>query len=415
VLYHLYFLVINQEVGYYLCNCSGIFQLIWRKKEGGHHMTYQLKHFDSVLLEFEAIENSDVPEIDILWVDEECNDLLPLDMEVSSEGIAKWLKNRAIPKSRAYARIFLSHCGLHINRSLSVIAVCRGLSLNDCYWVVQKGFNGTFEECNLYDNKFSRVLAWLAFTGYVSNVRSSLASSPEFTTNGMLPKCWRRINGKIMLYKAGSTGASNAGNEPYSEYYAAQIAHAMGIDAIPYNLSKFKSYLCSACELFTSKERAFIPVGRLVGKGGFSAVREYYKSLGNTYVDALNDMIVFDAVICNEDRHFGNFGFYVDNRENKIIAPAPLFDHGLSLFCFAGTSDLSSEDALSDYVDTLMPRTYDDFIGEARKVMTDRHREMLRHLLTFRFKKHPSYNLPAKRLKLIESQVQKRARLLLER
>ena len=62
-------------------------------------MTYQLKHFDSVLLEFEAIENSDVPEIDILWVDEECNDLLPLDMEVSSEGIAKWMKYRAIPKS----------------------------------------------------------------------------------------------------------------------------------------------------------------------------------------------------------------------------------------------------------------------------------------------------------------------------
>lgn len=267
-----------------------------------------------MLLEFEATEGSDVPKIDILWVNEERNDFLPLDMEVPSEGIVRWLKIRTIPKNRAYVRNFLSKYGLSVNRSLDIIAVCKGLSLNDCYWVVQKGFNGTFNDCNLYDNRFSLVLTWLAFTGYGSHVRSSLASSPEFTTNGMLPKCWRRINGKIMLCKAGSSGASNTGNEPYSEYYATQVAEAMGIEAIPYNLSTFKGYLCSACELFTSKERAFIPVGRLVGKGGFAAVREYYESLGSTYVDALNDMTVFDAVICNEDRHFGNFGFYVDTR-----------------------------------------------------------------------------------------------------
>lgn len=38
---------------------------------------------------------------------------------------------------------------------------------------------------------------------------------------------------------------------------------------------------------------------------------------------------------------------------------------------------------------------------------------MLRRLLTFRFTRHPSYDLPAKRLRLIEGQIQKRARLLL--
>ncbi len=152
-------------------------------------MTYQLKYFDSVLLEFEATEVSDVPEISILWVNEKYRHFLPLDIELSAEGMARWLKNRTIPKNRAYARSFLSKCGLSVNRSLGIINTCKGLSLNDCYWVIQKGFNGTFEECNLYDNKFSRVLAWLAFTGYGSNVRSSLISSPEFTTNGMLPKC----------------------------------------------------------------------------------------------------------------------------------------------------------------------------------------------------------------------------------
>ena len=40
-------------------------------------------------------------------------------------------------------------------------------------------------------------------------------------------------------------------------------------------------------------------------------------------------MLVFDAVILNEDRHFGNFGVLRDNHTGKIIAPAPVFDNGL--------------------------------------------------------------------------------------
>ena len=40
---------------------------------------------------------------------------------------------------------------------------------------------------NLYDNRFSQTLAAIAFTGYGSSVRTSLASCPEFSTNGMLP------------------------------------------------------------------------------------------------------------------------------------------------------------------------------------------------------------------------------------
>lgn len=47
-------------------------------------------------------------------------------------------------------------------------------------------------------------------------------------------------------------------------------------------------------------------------------------------------MVVFDAVIYNTDRHFGNFGVLVDGKTNKIIAQAPLFDHGNFLFDLAG-------------------------------------------------------------------------------
>lgn len=376
-------------------------------------MNYELRHFDTPLIRFTATEDSSMPEITILWVNEAEKHLLPLDLSLTGDSIAKWLKSRTIPKNRAYVHNFLSKCNLNLNRPMNIIKVSKGLSLNDCYWVVEEGFSGTFEKYNLYDNRFSRVLALIAFTGYGSSVRSSLASCPEFTTNGMLPKCWRRVNGEIKLYKGGTSGASNTGNEPYCEYYAAQIAKELGISAIDYGLSKWKGALCSTCVLFTSKEYAFLPVGKVVTSGGMEAVTSYYEKMGAAYSKALADMLVLDAVICNTDRHFGNFGFLVDNRTNEIVAPAPLFDHGNSLFNFAGKDDLASDAALTAYAQTLMPCVYDDFIGTAKAVLTPEHREGLRHLLNFRFKRHSRYNLPEERLDLLEKQVQKRARELL--
>jgi len=73
-----------------------------------------------------------------------------------------------------------------------------------------------------------------------------------------------------------------------------------------------------------------------------------------------------------------------------------------------------SEKALDDYASTLVPSVYDDFIGTAKAVLTGKHKEGLRKLLDFRFQKHPRYNLDSKRLKLIEDQIHKRAKQLLE-
>lgn len=377
-------------------------------------MEYILKQFNKPLLKFSATTDTSEPEIQILWIDEDSRSLLPLDLTLTPEGLSRWLRRRTIPKNRAYVHNLLAKCGLNLNRPLSIINICKGLSLNDCYWVVQEDNDDVFEKVNLYDNPFSRVLAELVFTGYGSSLRSSLFSSPEFTTNGMLRKCWRRISGKVYLYKGGTEGASNTGFEPYSEFYAAQIAAAMGVRAIPYGLSCWKGVLCSTCELFTSKEYSYIPVGHLVTKGGMNAVKAYYESLGPEFTAALREMLVFDAVICNVDRHFGNFGVMVDNRTNTVVSPAPLFDHGNSLFNFAGMDAWTSDAALEEYIETLAPSVYDDFLGTASAVLTPELREKLRHLLTFRFKKHPRYNLPAKRLRMIEKQVQKRARVLLD-
>ena len=131
-------------------------------------------------------------------------------------------------------------------------------------------------------------------------------------------------------------------------------------------------------------------------------------------MDALEDMVVFDAVICNTDRHYGNFGVLVKNETNAIAAPAPLFDHGNSLFSLGGAELWEDQKAFDRYARALLPLEYDDFFAEAKAVLRPRHRAMLHKLLEFRFDRRAAhYNLPPKRLKMIEKEVQRRARVLL--
>lgn len=373
-------------------------------------MSYFLKQFDTKLLQFKMHKELDGISTEILWVNEAKLHLLPLDLEVTEKSLTRWLKSRTIPSNRAYVQNFLAKLGLNEKDTKGIIEICKGLSLNDSYWVVPEDFPGTFEQYNLYDNRFNNTLSYMAFTGYGSYVRSTFRSSPEFTTGGMLAKCWRRVNGRILLYKSGTEGFANSGNEPYSEFYAGQIAETIGLSATRYGLSKWHGKLCSTCELFTDKQTSFVAAGRLVREGGIKAVMAYYKNLGSRYYNDLISMLVFDAVICNEDRHFGNFGVLVDNKTNRIIGTAPIFDNGLSLFYHAMEDDLKN---LIEYAETRTPATYTNFVELARLIMGAEQREMLRKLIGFRFKKHSRYNLAPERLKAIEGFIQHRVRQLL--
>ncbi len=348
--------------------------------------------------------------VKIIEIDNRYKSLFPIDLEQTNNGMLKWLKRRVIPKNRAFVQSFLAKLGLNVNDINGIIDICKGLSLNDCYWIVNEDFDGLFDKYNLYDNRFNRILSMIAYTGYGDTIRSDFTSTPELTTGGMLAKCWRRISGKITLYKAGSIGAANTGNEPYSEFYAFQIAETMGLNAVEYQLKKWKGLLCSTCELFTNKQLSYIPTGRIVTDGGWGAVIKYYQALGDRYYQSLVDMLIFDAVICNEDRHFGNFGLIVDNKTNKIVDIAPIFDNGLSLFNYAMAEDLQDVDA---YAKTRLMATSQDFMTFTKEVITKEQKQKLRKLITFKFKKHSRYNLPPERLKMIEEFIQKRVQELL--
>ena len=372
---------------------------------------FYLKRYDTKLLSFEIMEDTfEGQSCHITWINAEEPNLLPTGLKTTDEGLMAWLQNRIIPKNRENANALLAKSGLAYNDTKGILQVCRGLSLNDSYWVVEDGFAGSFADFNLYDHNFVKVLSLIAYTGHGTSRARGFSSSPEFTTTGMLRKGWRRLNGKIVLFKGGTSGAANAGNEPYSEFYAAQIAEQMGLPHVAYGLSLWKKSLCSTCELFCNADHSYVPIYRFVDKCTLRTVAEYLRSLGNAYYDRFVDMLIFDALIYNEDRHFGNFGLMVDNRTNRPCAFAPLFDHGLSLFNYAMPDDIR---ALDEYAKTRLSAYSVPFENIVKEFITARQKEELRKMIGFKFRRHSRYNLPSDRLKAIEKHLQKRIQALM--
>ena len=362
-----------------------------------------LKHRDRELQRFEWLEPQGVR---VLSVNEAEKRFLPLEMrgEATDKTLWEWLVRRTVPKHRKNIEMLLAALGLSSDNIQGIIGLCHGLSLNDVYWVVPDAYCGLWKDNNLYTNKFSDAIAKIAFSGELPRGREEWTSSPELTTNGMLAKCWRRLADGIYLYKAGTEGAGNTGFEPYSEFYAAQIAKTMGIGHVDYGLSMMKGKICSTCPLFTSDRYGYLPAGRLISKD---------EALGD---ECFADIFLFDAIIYNTDRHMGNFGYLIDNDTNEIVGVAPIFDNGYGLYSLAVDregSKFDEFDDLSKFVSRIQPALYAKWLGfpgGLNKAML----EKVERLKGFRFHRHHRYNLSARRLEAIEDFTQKRVAEILE-
>ncbi|MCR5203142.1 MAG: XRE family transcriptional regulator [Lachnospiraceae bacterium] len=335
--------------------------------------------------------------------------LLPIGVEPNSDSIMKWLKSRIIPKNREFVDSFLAKNGLSHNDTKRILQISKGLSLNDSYWIVEND-DEKFEDFNLYEHDFIKVLSLIAYTGYGSSLARGFTSSPEFTTTGMLRKGWRRLRGKTLLFKGGTIGAANAGNEPYSEFYASQIARRMEINHIDYTLSKWKGNVCSVCELFTDIDHSYVPIFRFVPNCSLRTVADFIRKLGDSYYDEFVDMLIFDALIYNEDRHFGNFGLIIDNKTNKPCSFAPVFDNGLSLFNYAMIDDLENVEVYAKSRSSSYGVPFENIVKE---FITPRQKAKLRKMIGFKFEADKNYNLPAKRMRIIERHLQTRVTNLL--
>lgn len=362
---------------------------------------YYLKLFNKTLLRFDMDKELNVSNIEI------CNDdikLFPENLkEVNNETIKYFILNKLIPKNRANLECFLSAVNIELDDFKAILDYSKGLSIIDAYWITRDD-GLRYEDFNLFDNKINEELSLAVFNGTKTTINSNVLS-PEFTTNGAIPKCWIKKNDGYYLYKSSTAylGFANTGNEPYSEYYSCQLLKSLGIPYINYDLEMYQGEIVSVCKIFTSKDIAYVPIHLVANIDDID--KAYNWCLEHNLEEAFGDMILFDALIYNHDRHLGNFGIIKDNHTGDILGMAPIFDNGAGLLAYISLSKLKDLDTFEEYYknnnDFNKSNDWIDFRYHVRKYCDDRQLNKLKKLDNFKFTKHPRYNLLEGRLEYL--------------
>lgn len=157
---------------------------------------YILKLYDTELIDF-SVETDQYGRLEatINNLDETKKHLLPMQLVANStaSGVVSWLEGRTLPKNRQFVNQILATAGLQVKDTLGIIEVCKGLSVNDSYWVDDGSEDVSFQDVNLFDNRLDETPAPVAYTGYTGTQRHKLGLSTEWTTDGRCAKAYRRI------------------------------------------------------------------------------------------------------------------------------------------------------------------------------------------------------------------------------
>lgn len=355
-------------------------------------------------------------------INEEYRSLLPYSLEETALGLEKWISARKVPKNRQFVDEILDTLvdKASLKHPMDYIELSFGLSLNDSYWIIpDDGKKYLWKDFNLYSNKFSEILSLIAFTGYEKEI-TGLRTSPEYTTNGMLKKCWHKKDNGIYLMKGSGFEAANGGKEAYSEYYMSQVAKELGIDYIKYDLEKFQGQLVSSCLLATSEDYGYETIGNILRKNKIefatldAKIILEIKNIYKENFEQFEDMMLFDAIIGNTDRHLANFGMLKDNNTGELLKPFPVFDNGLSMLNHMTEDEITNKNYINQY-NRERTNAFNQNFDEAMKLYSkDRHISKLIKLKNFKIEKHTKYNLDDKWIRGLENNIRSNAEKCLE-
>lgn len=270
--------------------------------------------------------------------------------KISFIDFMEWAANRTLSIDRSYAKEILNSLRLPQSNRYAVCKACRGLSLEDSYWIKQETDDKTWGEVNLFHNSLSLFITELSLSGRnvyykaKDKIKENI-HTPELTTLGTSAKGWIRGEGTLYLHKVGKY-----------EIPADEILTALRIPHIGYSISEEEVLASCLSEerrqwlegvgevivnagIFTSEERALVTFEEFkifCADYGLNAYEEAAKIDRPFYLK----MQIADYILNNNDRHEQNWGFFMDNTSGKLTGYCPLFDHD---HAFADNQEVMSQ------------------------------------------------------------------------
>lgn len=247
----------------------------------------------------------------------------------------EWWFGRAIPASRSGIREALEK--LDVSHTEQLLAKCYGLSLSDQYWIKPMDSSLEWSNINFFENAFSDDVGNILFGQPTENENIDLIS-PCNTSDGWLKKKWKIMNGKRCLIKAGSNPYMQ---EPLNEVFATKLQERLGCNNyVSYQMLWEGGMPYSVCENFITINTELVnavSINKSMKKRSQNSSYDHFiqasEKLGiPKMIEFINYLLVFDFLMANTDRHFGNFGAIRNIETLEWIGAAPVFDTGTSLW-----------------------------------------------------------------------------------
>lgn len=270
------------------------------------------------------------------------------------QNLNEWLMTRCIPQNRKfYDRIIKAFDTADI---LMIPLETGAISLTDCYWIAKENDCRTWKEVNYFDNEFDSLLDHLYLSPQFGlrkrgdRIALTKILNPSQTLQGSLPKVWRidSYNKRFML--KGCMKSSEVTNENLvtsmlnlsDKNKISNINEHMFVEYYEYYDDK-ENKLLTKCYNFMQNDEDFISADELLEYHKYNvkdaiedSVEELIKLSENLGLVGLRNQIdftrVLDFLICNEDRHWNNFGFIRNADTLELKCLAPIYDNGYSFF-----------------------------------------------------------------------------------
>ena len=254
------------------------------------------------------------------------------------KSLAKWWAGRAVPGSRVGGSSFENRYNIKL---ASLPFKNYGLSLSDQYWIKPCDKDVKWEDVNFFTNEFSLDVGNALFDSSFKSAQLDFMS-PDNTSDGMLPKKWVRAEatGKTILLKAGSGPLEQ---EPFNEHIATKIFELLNVvPYVDYKIIRDGDKYLSSCENFITTDTELVTAANMMltlspvttkHTNKYDYLLKCCEQFNIPKVkETLDVMLAVDYLICNSDRHYGNFGFIRDVNTLQFVGVAPIYDNGTSLW-----------------------------------------------------------------------------------
>ena len=243
--------------------------------------------------------------------------------------VRDYLAARTLNLSRENAKAILNVASmpqsLRTDDRLKIVFACRGLTMEDNFWIKKAGETLSFKDVNLRERQLSEHSYDVAILGrHISATIEEI--TPDLMTQGMFPKFWRRAGSEIEMWKTDKTNGVNA----RAEVTSSQILKASGYSNLTeYRKEEADGFTFSVSKCFTDNDYSLVTATDLTDWCAHTGQK--LMTVLEPFRHQFADMCMIDYVLANTDRHADNWGVLVDNSTNKIARFAPIYDMNQSL------------------------------------------------------------------------------------